>query len=325
MTPLNRRESFRVAGAWLVAGSLPWWWGCSGDAPSPDGVVAGSGRAYSPLERALQASRASGKPVLAFVPGDSIPSLGWVVAELLAVGGDDLYASLALCEPCFASDVQLRAIVGGEEPLGSAGLLELRGDSWTWRSIRLECPRETERDVRTAAERNAQALREDLAGETQLAKTVAHARSVLPGPWLVEFEAKLARGRSPSDADLLRGAPLALAGRHRGTSSARLAALMRDALHRRPIRGARWARYEGCGWSEVEELQDDSALVRDDLSRLSFGQALLARDELGWPVAGPPPDYTSQLMTLCGIAHVPEVSERFLMVYTQEPGGIETQ
>jgi hypothetical protein len=324
MTPLNRRESFRVAGAWLVAGSLPWWWGCSAEAPSPAGDAAGSGRAYSPLERALRASLASGKPALAFVPGASVPSLGWVVAELLAVGGDDLYASLALCEPCFASDEQVRSVVGGEEPLGGAGLLELRGLSWSWRPIHLESSHETSGDSRSVAERNAQALREALAGETQLVKTVEQARRVLPQAWVVEFEAKLARNRSLSDADLLRGAPLALASGRAADSSARLAALMRDALSRRSIRGARWARYGGCGYSEVEELPDDSALVRDDLVRLSLGRSLLSRDEFGWPLAGPSPDFRP-LMTLCGMAHVPTLSEKFLMVYTQEPGGIETR
>jgi hypothetical protein len=347
MPPLNRRESFRVAGAWLVAGSLPWWWGCSAESESAappfddesfdDASPAASAepRGRTPLERTLASARLNGKPVLVFVaPEPPTPSdaFGADVAAALDGGGDPLLFDLALCELVCASPSQLASTAGVAAAPGAVGLLERQGDALRWTAIpwgAWEEPYDSSHPFAHPVERarhNVGALRAAAAGSAELlALRASAAREALGREWVEALEARLAASQVVQPASLDRGAAIVRElhirdGSPRSPFERDLRASLRAGVGARILSrgptGARWAQPPSCAGLDVNFLPDDHDGIRFDLQERLAGRAPAPRDSGGHPRAA---GSLEPLRALCGMAYGSEGAKRFLVYYVDEP------
>jgi hypothetical protein len=325
---LERRDALKLGGAWLVAGSLPWWSGCSAEsapgatnaAEAPHGEPDLAWK--SPLERTLETARASGKPVLALVERDGDPwaSMGRLIADAIAVGDDLSIAALALCEPVFATREQLRKELGPTVRVEGPGLIEFDDAGGRWRPIWIEDGHpgrfDAESPERARAAQNTEALKFELAGEDRLRRRAASARKALP----LEFQRRLVERMDAGDTlpadELIRGAALVLSHRRWRDHVEVLAVRHRSELLARPLPGSRWAQTQGCANSTVEFLPTDDDGVRFDLDALVTGAPRPSRDARNRPLAQPLPERAG---FACGMARRSDISDRFLLSYTDEP------
>ncbi len=347
MPPLDRRESFRLAGAWLVAGSLPWWWGCSAesDPAAPrfdDELLDDASRAASreprgrtPLERTLASARLNGKPVLVFVapePPTASDAFGADVAAALDGGGDPLLLDLALCELVCASPSQLASTAGVAAVPGAVGLLERQGDTLRWTAIpwgAWEEPYDSSHPFAHAVERtrhNVAALRAAVAGSAELLALRARAaREALGREWVEALEARLATSQNVQPVSLDRGAAIVRElhirdGAPRSSFERDLRASLRASVGARVLSrgptGARWAQQPSCATMHVDYLPDDHDGIRFDLQERLAGRAPAPRDSGGQPRAVVS---LESLRGLCGMAYGSESASRFLAFYVDEP------
>jgi hypothetical protein len=325
---LTRRDALELGGAWLVAGSLPWWSSCSADS-APDATNTAQGPHgepdfvwRSPLERTLEKARASGKPVLALVERDGDPwaPMGRLIADAIAVGDDLFIAALALCEPVFATREQLRSVLPPTVRVDGTGLIEFDDSGVHWTSIWIEDGHPGRFDVdspeRERAAQNAKALQFELAGEDRLRRRAASARQALP----LEFQRALVERMDAGDTlpadELIRGAALVLSHRRWRDHLEVLAVRHRSELLTRPLPGSRWAQTQECAKSTVEFLPTDDDGVRFDLDALVTGEPRPPRDARNRPLAQPLPERAG---FACGMARRSDISDRFLLSYTDEP------
>ena len=220
---MGRRALLGWTAAGLAGATAPGWIAAA-FAGDGDGALGLPGE--SPLEAALRAARAAGKPVLVIViPEDEGERhrRGGVWGELLNHGSEEGLARLALCEVVCATNAEVRAVkaitsVPSIEPF--ALLIEdLRA-----RPVR----------VNVGKLQPAGFTPEEIANYEALAK----AR-------IVRIEAALAAALARNEAAL--GWPSREVGERR---AARIAALAEDARQRlqlAPPRGTRWASSAGCG------------------------------------------------------------------------------
>lgn len=94
----------------------------------------------SPLERALEAARTNGKPVLVIVTAPGVEACrGRWLADWFEVGGQALFTQLSLVEVAFATRDQLRACLPRERQAtadrGEVGLLDSLGGECDWTPI----------------------------------------------------------------------------------------------------------------------------------------------------------------------------------------------
>jgi hypothetical protein len=110
------------------------------DLPPSERRLTESAKALSPLERALAASRTNGKPVLVIVTAvEAEACRGRWLTDWIEVGGERLFANLALVEVAFATREQLRACLPRERRVsaerGEVGLLDALGGECAWTPI----------------------------------------------------------------------------------------------------------------------------------------------------------------------------------------------
>ncbi len=325
---LERREALKLGGAWLVAGSLPWWSSCSSDfAPgatnSAEAPPFEAGFVWkSPLDRTLERARANGKPVLALVEleGDGWASIGRIIADAIAVGDDVFMAALSLCEPVFATREQLREALGPSVRVEGPGLIEIDHAGLRWTPIWIEDGHPARFDPnspeRARAASNAETLQFELAGEDRLRRRAESARKALS----LEFQRHLVECMDAGDTlpaeELIRGAALVLSHPRWRDHVEVLAVRHRSELLARPFPGARWAKEHGCATTTVEFLAEDDDGVRCDLEAVVNSEPRPPRDERNRPLPQPPPE---RVGFVCGMGRSSDISDRFLLLYTDEP------
>lgn len=220
---MGRRALLGWTAAGLAGATAPGWIAAAfaGDGDGSFGLPG-----ESPLQAALRAARASGKPVLVIViPEDEGERhrRGGVWGELLNHGSEEGLARLALCEVVCASNAEVRAMkaIAGVPSIEPFALLI---EKMRARPVRVDVGKLQPVDFTMEA----------MAAYEGLAK----AR-------IVRVEAALAKALAPSGAAL--GWPSREVGERR---AARIAALAKDARQRlllTPPRGTRWASSGGCG------------------------------------------------------------------------------
>lgn len=325
----ERRDALKLGGAWFVAGSLPWWWGCSADSAPLKELEPVEGiepvRGGSPLERAVERARQNGKPILVFVttePPATWSQLATDVGELFHAGGDELLLDVALAELVCASPTQLAAWGVTVAP-DAVGLLERQGATQRWSPIAWIARAtgsdrwESNIEIKDRARRNIVALRTALAGSKELLAEREHsARAALSREWLADFERRIAT-RGALDPSRLHFAAAVARG------SARWSDLRPDMLRR--VReqvlgagpgGARWVHFGDCGIDQIGFLPTDSDGVRFDLGERLAGRPPAPRDVDGQPYGS---NTAGALGALCGMAYGGDRSTRFLAFYVDEP------
>ena len=308
------------------------------DVAASERAFAPQAKALSPLERALEASLANGKPVLVLVTAPAPllqPCQSRWLPDLMLAGGDPFLQALALVEVAFATREQLQAVLHrvNKERVEHAvvGLLETVDSRRVWTPIEVQAgPRCGARDddaeqLGRQMEAAARELERHIFADRDATKRRARvARRGLTEEELEELRTSLATGERANSELMDRCAwcyrEHALAHRRRafglrGSTFAGLAALR--LVHRPPF-GARWFQHDDERLrvdflEQDDELERARLLLRANNSRPTRGSLTLLRPH----PSDLPGGGAACCMGPCGTGFTPKASYRFLDEYTR--------
>jgi hypothetical protein len=324
MQPLARRQFLFLGAGGVFGTALTASIGAALGGCSSCGAPPGPRPALADCAAALAYARSIGKPLLVLV----IPARredGWeslwlrqnTFGELLNHGGDELLADLALCELACAGMAELRALLPQAAPSGEALMVLVETSSGSSRCtaidpelpvvpdpFRLGLPGMEGAAAQALSWEESRALVDQRIRERIACVSLAIRRSLVPDRAALDRRSRDAQRHFSSDERraLLAGPaaldllPLATIDRGAGIvrrsaendSAPRAALIQRLAraaeprLVESPPPGAKWATSDGCG--TIVEGQSDE------------GRSMIA----------------------CGMGHVPELSRRFLDMYTAQ-------
>ena len=293
--------------------------------------------AASPLERALEAGLANGKPVLVIVtaPAPIVqPCQSRWLPDVMLAGGDSFLHALALVEVAFATREQLRAVlhrVNQERAEhGEVGLLETIDSRRVWTPIEVQagpwCGARDDDAVELGRQMEAAAReieRHIFANRDVTKRRARLARRGLGDEELEELRTSLATGECANSKLMDRCAwcyrEHALAHRRRtfGVWNPTFVGIAALRLVDQPPFGARWFQRDG-ERLRIEFLERDDELERARLLlRASKAGPTRGSLTLFRPHPADVPGGVMCCMGPCGTGFAPKASYRFLDEYTR--------